>query len=107
MIMNCPNCKDTIATDVAAPVQVLCNGRGEHMVSASVMSPEQCQSHLQAMNRSEPAYDPRLPNALKVLESVEEMCLREGATDDLLGNRWKGKAEGIRYALDTIRALVD
>lgn len=101
----CPNCLEELSSSVTtAHTHVVCNGRGEHITSALPMDHDERVSMLSAMDRT--TYDHRLGDALLVLEAAETNCLKEFAFAHADADRWKGKSEGIRYAIDTIRALV-
>jgi len=56
----CPNCRVMVQTGVKYPQDVVCNGRGEHIVSAETLNAERRAEHLRAMDRVfiVPPHDP-------------------------------------------------
>jgi len=69
----CPNCRVMVTTGVNHPQDVVCNGRGEHVVSAEPMDAKGRAEHLRAMDRgvSPPS------NNMKVIVMVESENDRE------------------------------
>lgn len=51
-MIECLNCLKQLDTKVSEPMAVLCNGRGEHVVSADEMGHAERRELLDAMDRS-------------------------------------------------------